>query len=98
MARGDARPLSRRETRGADSDMQRDARRISERAFYRARQIGGEYYHGLDPRRRQEVADAGMIAEDQRATANLSPIPVIRAFPANNYYGTPYLDDTVEEF
>jgi hypothetical protein len=35
----------------------------------------------LDPRRAQERADGHMIREDHTATANLSPIPIVKEYP-----------------
>lgn len=63
-------------------------------AYERARQIGGEFGGGLDPRRRQEVADAGLIREDHTQIANLPRQAQHHEFPAAGYYMTPYLDDT----
>jgi hypothetical protein len=53
------------------------------------------YYAGIDPRRRKEMADAGMAKEDHRAIANLSPEFIHREYPRFGFYSTPYIDDTM---
>lgn len=40
------------------------------------------FYKEVDPRRKQERADARMISEDHRAMANLSERPIYREFNA----------------
>lgn len=45
-----------------------------------------------DPRRRQELADGGMVREDDRAMANLSPRAVHHEYPRLGYYSNPYID------
>lgn len=45
-----------------------------------------------DPRRRQELADGGMVREDQRAMANLSPRAIHHEYPRLQYYSSPYID------
>jgi hypothetical protein len=76
------------------SAFNRDEDRSIANAYRRAREIGGEFGGGLDPRRRQEVADAGLIREDHNAMANLPRMAQHHEFPAAGYYMTPYLDDT----
>lgn len=45
-----------------------------------------------DPRRRQELADGGMVREDQSAMANLSPRAIHHEYPRLKYYSSPYID------
>lgn len=45
-----------------------------------------------DPRRRQELADGGMVREDQNAMANLSTRAVHHEYPRLGYYSSPYID------
>lgn len=55
-------------------------------------------YHdkkGMDPRRYQEMHDAGMIREDHSATANLPQDVKYHAWPANKDYPRYGLDDTI---
>ena len=68
----------------------------SNRAFDRVEEMYSSFYAGLDPRRRQEAADGGMVKEDRGAMANLSNKPVHREYPPAGYYSTPYLDDSRE--
>jgi hypothetical protein len=54
-----------------------------------------EFYAGMEPRRRQEMEDAGMIHEDQRAIANLPQEVMIKAYPKTGPYLPEGLDDTI---
>jgi len=45
-----------------------------------------------DPRRRQELADGGMVREDQAAMANLPRQAVHHEYPRLGYYSSPYID------
>ena len=89
------RAVSRKEIRTAYDQMYRNEQDRDQRAFERAWDKKNRFYAGLDPRRRQEVADAGMISEDHRAMANLSPRAIHTQFPKSPYYSTPYLDSSV---
>lgn len=62
---------------------------------YRSRAIRGEYYAGAEPRRRQEMADAGMIHEDPREVANLPQNVVMNYYPKDSGYLPENLDDTL---
>ncbi len=52
--------------------------------------------YGIDPRRRQEMADGGIVREDQRAMANLSPKAIHHEYPKLPFYSTPYNDALVK--
>lgn len=93
MARKE-RAVRRQEIEQDYSAFNADESRVVANAFRRAREIGGEYGGGLDPRRRQEVADGGLIREDHTQMANLPRMAQHHEFPAAGYYMTPYLDDT----
>lgn len=54
-----------------------------------------EFYAGMPARRRQEIEDAGMIHEDDRAIANLPQYIKIEAYPKPGYYLEEGLDDTI---
>lgn len=54
-----------------------------------------DFYAGMDARRRQELEDAGMIHEDQRAIANLPQEVMIKAYPIPGRYLPEGLDDTI---
>ena len=49
------------------------------------RHILGSAYDRIDPRRRQELADARLISEDMRAMANLPDRPVYHEFNQQQY-------------
>jgi hypothetical protein len=55
-----------------------------------------EHYAGMDPRRRQELEDAGMIHEDHRAVANLPQEVMIKPYMHTGPYLPEELDDTIE--
>ena len=69
--------------------------RHAERAMHRMGSARGEYYAGAEPRRRQEMADAGMIHEDPRSVANLPQNVVMNYYPKDNGYTPEDLDDTL---
>jgi hypothetical protein len=71
--------------------------RSSERAMHRMRSMmSREYYAGPDPRRRQEMEDAGMIHEDHNAVANLPQNVVMKPYGnATGGYLPEDLDDTI---
>jgi hypothetical protein len=45
----------------------------------------------MDPRRRQEFADGGIIREDDRAFANLPAQAINHEYPSFGYYSNPYM-------
>ena len=51
--------------------------------------------HGMDPRRHQEMKDAGMIQEDHSATANLPQQVKYHDWPKADHYTDYGLDDTI---
>ena len=57
--------------------------------------MGHEFYAGMEPRRRQEMEDAGMIHEDHAAIANLPQNVMIKAYPYPGPYLPEGLDDTI---
>lgn len=88
------RAVKRKEIVQDYTDFNRDEQRHVEKSFARAREIGGAYGGGLDPRRRQEVADGGLVREDLTQIANLPRMAQHHEFPQEGYYMNPYLDDT----
>src|SRR5580692_7022184 len=63
---------------------------------YRSGMAKGEYYAGAEPRRRQEMEDAGMIHEDPRAVANLPQNVMMNYYPKDTGSYLPEdLDDTL---
>lgn len=69
--------------------------RSDERALYRSSAVGDGMYAGAEPRRRQEMYDAGMIHEDHRAIANLPQQVMIKPYPMTGPYLPEGLDDTI---
>lgn len=65
-------------------------------AFANVESVGSSFYGGLDPRRRNEIADGGMVQEDRQEMANLSRRFIHREYPRAGYYANPYIDDTVK--
>lgn len=66
----------------------------AERSMHRHMSLGEEYYAGYDPRRRQEMRDAGMISEDHHALANLPQTPIMSYYSEQRYMPE-VLDDTI---
>lgn len=91
-----ARAISRDESLDVYGNLEVKSEQYSNRAFDRVEEMYSSFYAGLDPRRRQEAADGGMVKEDRGAMANLSNKPVHREYPPAGYYSTPYLDDSRE--
>ncbi len=71
--------------------------RQEEQATHRRMKSMGsaEHYAGMEPRRRQELEDAGMIHEDHRQVANLPQEVVMRPYPMPGGYTPEDLDDTL---
>lgn len=69
----------------------------SERAMHREHKIHGGHYEGMDPRRRQEMEDAGMISEDHGAIANLPQGVIMKPYGYAGSGGgmSENLDDTI---
>jgi len=54
-----------------------------------------EHYAGMEPRRRQEMEDAGMIHEDHSAIANMPQEVMMKKYPDSESYMPENLDDTI---
>lgn len=63
----------------------------------RNKNIYSAFYAGLDPRRKKEMADGGMISEDKNAMSNLPPEGFQREYPSRRYSNNPYFDDSITE-
>jgi len=88
--------IDRRETRRVYHDM--EMKRDMEQNFNYAR-VENPYsrlYAGMDPRRRTEYADGGMVHEDNESMANLSPYGFQRQYPRNGYYANPFIQDSIQ--
>lgn len=53
------------------------------------------HYEGHSDRRRQEMADSGMIHENHAAIANLPQEVMIKPWPDGGSYMPEHLDDTI---
>jgi hypothetical protein len=70
--------------------------RGNEQAVYRRfRASGNEFYAGMEPRRRQEMEDAGMIHEDHDAIANLPQNVMMVKYPKTGPYMPEGLEDSI---
>lgn len=94
-ARSQERAIRRDEVRAEYSAMYQLEQRRDQRTFDRTRDMSNEMYAGVDPRRRQEIADGGMIREDRKGMANLPRQAQHHEYPQAGYYTTPYIDDTI---
>lgn len=54
-----------------------------------------EFYAGVDPRRKIELAEGGMVREDRNAMANLPRQAIHCEYPQAPFYNSQYIDDTV---
>lgn len=54
-----------------------------------------EFYAGMEPRRRQELEDSGMIREDHRAIANMPQEVMIKPYPRAGAYLPEGLNDDI---
>ena len=77
-----------------NDEMRSDKDRM-ERGMYRGPLTEAEMYAGMEPRRRQELEDAGMIHEDHRAIANLPQEVMIKPYPKTGPYLPEVLEDTI---
>jgi hypothetical protein len=96
MVKGVGKALNRRQSRQTDAEMQSIERAQSQDKLLRVRDMRSKFFGGIDPRRRGEVADAGMVQEDQSAMSNLPMDFVHTEYPTFSFYSNPYSDDTVD--
>ena len=88
---------SRDQARNTYRDYQLKDEMKTDMSYARVNEMYSTFYAGVDPRRKQELADGGMVQEDPNAMSNLSPVGYQRQYPRAGYYSTPYIDDSVEE-
>lgn len=77
------------------NDEHRSQKDSSQRGMLRGPLTSAEMYAGMEPRRRQELEDAGMIHEDHRAIANLPQEVMIKSYPMTGPYLPEVLEDTI---
>ena len=92
--RAQERAVRRHEIRAEYDDVYQLEQERNQRAFERTRELRNEFYGGLDPRRKIEIAEGGMVREDQQAMANLPRQAIHCEYPQAPFYTTPYIDDT----
>lgn len=92
-----SRSINRREQRDRYAEQQLLAQQHSDRTMDSVMDARNTFYAGLDPRRKQEVADSGLIREDHNAMANLPRMAQHHEWPTVGYFGSPYIDALVEE-
>jgi len=93
--RSQERAIRRHEVRQGYADVYDLEQERDQRTFERTQEKPNEFFRGLDPRRKIEIAEGGMIREDQQAMANLPRQAIHCEYPQAPFYSTPYLDDTV---
>jgi len=74
----------------------RKAEAYDRRALARVQNPRSDFFGGIDPRRRQENADSGMIRPDMNAMANCPRQAIHHEWPIVSYYQNPYIDDVVD--
>ena len=72
------------------------ADRYSNRAYERIKAMESNFYAGIDPRRRQEMADGGMVRESKTEMANLPRQAIHTEYPPVGYYANPFIDDSTD--
>jgi hypothetical protein len=90
--RSQERAIRRHEMRDEYIEMYDQEQRRNQRAYARTRNPENEFYAGIDPRRKKEIADGGMIREDHMSMANLPRKAIHCEYPHFPYYATPYND------
>lgn len=78
--------------------LNKDERRAQELAHARQRAIRGSFWDEVDPRRRQEWVEGGMVREDNRAMANLPTRFIHEEYPEINHAAVYTPDYTVKFF
>lgn len=92
--RAQERAIRRHEVRAEYVQMYNNEQRRDQRAFERLKDMENEFYAGVDPRRRQEMADGGMVREDHNSMSNLPRKAIHCEFPQAPYYASNYMDSS----
>ncbi len=93
--RAQERTIRRHEVRNYYAEMYNNEQRRDQRAFARLKDTENEFYQGVDPRRRKEIADGGMVREDHTAMSNLPRQAIHCEYPGASYYESNYMDTSV---
>jgi hypothetical protein len=92
------RAINRREVQKVSTTMyKQEMEEYEHPAYERIENMRSAFYGGIDPRRRQEVSDGGMIEEDPKSMANMPTEAKHHEYPSAGYYTTPYIDATVDD-
>lgn len=97
MARKEPKGISRKQVMQTGTVMNQREAQLERERFSLVESPESCFYGGIDPRRRKEASDFGLIREDRTACANLPKAPVMRSFKRFGWYCTPLIDDTVLE-
>lgn len=105
IAMGEPKPKARKVKTRSRNNVRSEYRAFAEKNQMRSQMmedaagsVYDSFYAGIDPRRRIEMADGGMIEEDQSAMANLPTKGFQRQFPRAGYESNPYIQDTFSSF
>lgn len=93
-------PVRERSRRGVrevykDYEVKREVKNINN--YLNVQELASCFYGGIDPRRATEMADGGMIREDQNAMSNLPTKGFQREYPRTGFYSNPYIQTSVKE-
>lgn len=88
--------IHRKDVREEHYEFNRMEQALDKEHMRRVDDMRDKFYGGMDPRRRMEMSEGGMVREDHRAMANLSEAPIHKEYPRAGYYSTPYIDAIVE--
>ena len=93
----DERRHDKNAMKGGAYHYDREESRSTERAHHRKMKSMGsaEHYAGMEPRRRQELEDSGMIHEDHNQVANLPQGVMMKPYGYEGGYLPEDLDDTI---
>lgn len=94
-SRSQERAIRRFEARDHYREIYELEQRRDQRDFERTKEMENEFFAGVDPRRRSELAQGGMVREDHKAMANLPKQAIHCEYPQAGFYETPYLDALV---
>lgn len=91
------RAKNRKEAREVYSNMEMERDRYNHDIYERNRDLNCAFYGGLDPRRENEIADGGMIKEDNTAMSNLPKKGYQATYPSSGFGSSLYLDDSIKD-
>ncbi len=93
--RAQERSTRRHEVRRSYAQMYDLEQERDQRAFARLRDMDNEFFAGVDPRRKKELADGGMVREDHNAMSNLPRQAIHCEYPQAPFYESQYIDNAL---